>query len=217
VEQPVYLRVLIADDHPLVRQAIRATLQNAPDLVVVGEVSSGPELIPAVERLEPDILILDLSMPDHNPAAATRELRRLRPQLRILVLTAYSDEAYVFGLLEAGVRGYVLKEEESEAVMAGVRAVAKGETWFSQKVMAQVVAKSYPATESEMEQPLLSERELEVLRLVGKGYSNRNIAQQLVITEDTVKKHLSRIMQKLHVSTRLQAVVVAAQRGLMDI
>jgi len=199
------------------RQAIRTALEDEPDLMVVGEVGDGRGLIPAIQKFAPDILILDVSMPNHNAAAAARELGRLHPTLRILVLSAYSDEAYVFGLLEAGVRGYVLKEEEPEVIVAGIRAVAKGQAWFSQKVIAKILERNYPAAETETEQPLLTERELEVLRLAGKGYSNRQIARELVITEGTVKKHLSHIMQKLRVCTRLQAVMVALQRGLLQI
>ena len=204
------IRVLLADDHPVVRSGIRAELDGAEGIEVVGEASSGDEALRLVEELRPDVLVLDVVMPGMDGVEATCLLRERHPDLRILALSAYEDNEYVFGLLSAGAVGYVLKEEALDTVVEAIRAASRGETWLSKRVEEKVVRRAT----GEEEVPLTG-RELEVLRLMAKGWSNQRIAKELSITERTVRFHVENILTKLGVRSRTEAVVEGVKRGLV--
>ena len=205
------IRVLLADDHPVVRSGIRAELDGADGIEVVGEASSGGEALRLVEELRPDVLVSDVVMPGMDGVEATRILRESFPDLRILGLSAYDDNEYVFGLLSAGAMGYVLKEEALDTIVEAIRAASRGETWLSKRVQEKVVRRAIGKEEAP-----LTERELEVLRLMAKGWSNRQIAKQLFISEGTVKNHVTNIYAKLGVHSRAEAVAWAWQQGLVN-
>jgi NarL family two-component system response regulator LiaR len=207
------IKVLLADDHPALRAGIKGMLEQV-DIEVVGEAADGDEALRLAERLVPDVLVLDAVMPGLRAPQVIHRLRETRPDLRVLVLTAYDDNELVFGLLEAGAVGYVLKEEALETIEAAVRAVARGESWLSPKMAAKVMKEALGKEEAEEAIPL-SERELEVLRLMAKGWSNKRIAEDLSITEGTVKNHVTNIYAKLWVHSRAEAVAWAWQQGLV--
>ena len=202
------IRVLLADDHPVVRSGIKAELDSAHGIEVIGEASSGHEALRLVEELRPDVLVSDVVMPGMDGMEATRLLRESHPDLRILALSAYDDNEYVFGLLSAGAMGYVLKEEALDTIVEAIRAASRGETWLSKRVQEKVVRKAV----GEEEIPL-TERALDVLQLLAKGWTNARIAQELAVSERTVRYHLRNIYDKIGVSTRGEAIVWAVREG----
>ena len=210
------IKVVLADDHPALRAGIKGMLEKA-GIEVVGEAADGDETLRLAERLGPDVLVLDAVMPGLRAPQVIHRLRETRPDLRVLVLTAYDDNELVFGLLEAGAVGYVLKEEALETIEAAVRAVARGESWLSPKVAAKVMKKALGKEEAEEEAIPLSERELEVLRLVAKGWTNTRIAKELGIGERTVAFHVENLLAKLGADNRTEAVVEAIRRGWLAV
>jgi len=205
------LRVVLADDHPVVRAAVRNELQ-ASGIRVIGEAANGEDTLRLAERLQPDVLVLDIEMPGLNGLAVARRLRENRSTVPILVLSAYSHDVYVFGLLEAGATGYILKDEALETIVMAVRAAARGEPWFSPKVAAQVISRAI-GQGGKAPTPL-TEREVDVLRLIAKGLNNGHIAQQLCLSERTVKYHVCNIYSKLDVRSRGEAMLWAMQYQL---
>ena len=206
------IRVLLADDHAVVRKGVRELLEDEPDIAVVGEASNGQQAVELAVALRPDVVVMDVAMPELSGVEATKRIRSLAPEVRVLALTAYDDEPYVFGLLDAGVTGYVLKTAESHEVVRAVRATAAGQAALDPAVATRVVARArqpVPATES------LTERELEILRLAAHGLTNKQIGARLSISDRTVQNHLANIYAKLEVASRTEAVTVALQRGLI--
>jgi len=203
------LRVVLADDHPVVRAGIRNELQAA-GIKVLGEATDGEETLRLVERLQPDVLVLDVEMPGLNGLEVTRCLRETQPALPILVLSAYDHNSYVFGLLEAGATGYVLKDEALETIVMAVRRAARGEMWLSPRVAAKVTRRAT----GEGEEAPLTERELEVLRLLARGWDNRRIAEELAISKRTVRFHLGNIYEKIGVQSRTEAALWAVRHGV---
>ncbi len=199
------IRVLVADDHPVVRSGIKDELAKHPDLVVLGEAIDGDETLALARTLKPDVLLLDINMPGLQPVKVVRELAKLETGPQILVLSAYSDIEYVFEMLKAGVHGYLLKDEEPGRIAEGIRAVAAGQTWLSSAVAESIVK----GTVREGRQHQLSPREEEVLSLMAKGLSNEAIAGQLSISEGTVKNHVSNLYSKLGMRSRAEAVAWA--------
>lgn len=199
------IRVLVADDHPVVRSGIKDELAKHPDLVVLGEAIDGDETLALARTLKPDVLLLDINMPGLQPVKVVRELAKLETGPQILVLSAYSDVEYVFEMLKAGVHGYLLKDEEPGRIAEGIRAVAAGQTWLSSAVAESIVQ----GTVREGKQRQLSPREEEVLSLMAKGLSNEAIAETLSISEGTVKNHVSNLYSKLGVRSRAEAVAWA--------
>jgi len=212
----VSIRVVLADDHPVVRAGVKTFLEKEPDLRVVGEIAAGSEVETLTSHWQPDVLVLDVNMPGLDPVAATRRLKEQGPTLRILVLTAYDDDAYVTGLLAAGAMGYLLKEEALETLVAAIRAVARGESWLSQRIAGRLARRAVARVEGAEAEPLTS-REREVLHLLALGLSNDEIAGRLVISRRTVQNHVSNIYGKLGLASRAEAVLYAIRHGIADV
>ena len=206
------IRILLADDHPVVREGVRNRLAREKDLVVVGEASDGEEVLRQVCQLSPDVVLLDVAMPGPGAEAVMRGLRQVNPCPRVLVLSAFDDDEYVFGMLSAGVSGYVLKDERLTTLVDAVHAVSRGETWLSPRIASKVAQRAIGKRPGTAETPL-TDREREVLRLMAQGLENAEIGAALVIADRTVKFHVSNIYAKLGATSRTAAVVEAIRRG----
>lgn len=196
-------RILLADDHDLVRAGIRNALQDWPDLVVVGEVGDGPGLMKAIEQHHPDLLIIDVTMPQFEPIAAIRRIHQQHPQMRILVVSAHDDDVYVQGLLREGVNGYHLKDQPMGELRLAVERVLAGKRWVSSPLLDKLVQ---PQDIEAKEMPRLSPRQLDILRLLAAGLDNRALALRLGLSVKTVETHLTRLYRQLNVQSRLEAV-----------
>jgi DNA-binding NarL/FixJ family response regulator len=203
------IRVLVADDHPIVRSGIVALLQTAPDVEVVGEATSGLEAVDLALALSPDLVLMDLRMPGIDGDEATARILVARPSVRVLILTTYESDDSILTAIEAGASGYLLKAAPQEEILAGVRSVASGEVALAPSIAALLVQRLKSPT------PTLSPRETEVLTLVAAGQSNPSIAATLFISEATVKTHLLHVFEKLGVSDRTRAVTKAMELGLL--
>jgi DNA-binding NarL/FixJ family response regulator len=209
------IRVLLADDHVLVRQGIRQFLEDEADIEVIAEANDGAEAIRMVQEQQPDIAVLDIRMPEVTGVEATRRIKERFPKVRVLILTAYDDDPYVFALLQAGADGYVLKTASAEELVRAVRTVYKGQSALSPEIASKVVqqmASGKPAGAAEQVESL-TERELDVLRLAAQGKTNRAIGGELDISHRTVQGHLASIYGKLGASSRTEAVTEALRRG----
>ena len=205
------IRVLLVDDHAVVRQGLRAFLETQEDIAVVGEASDGPEAVARTRELAPDVVLLDLVMPGGDGVSAIRALRKQSPAARILVLTSFVDEAHVFAAVEAGAAGYLLKDVDPEALSAAIRRVNAGQAVLHPDAATRLLRHAAaPAG------PPLSRRQLEVLRLLAEGFANKQIALRLGIAEKTVKAHVSSILTKMNVADRTQAAVQALRGGLLE-
>lgn len=210
------LRVLIADDHPLFRNGLRTLLGAAPDVEVVGEAATGDDVVRLAATLQPDVVLMDIKMPALNGIDATRQLARETPQVRILVITMFEDDASVFSAMRAGARGYLLKDAEGEDILRAVRAVGLGEAIFSPAIATRVLAFfAAPRRAAPKEVfPMLTEREREILgQLVGRR-TNAEIAGGLGLTTKTVSNYVSNILGKLQVADRAEAVLRAREAGV---
>lgn len=210
------IRILIADDHAVVREGTRRILEQEPDLEVVGEAGDGEETVTMATGLKPDVAIVDISMPKLDGIEATRQIKASSPSVTVLILTAYDDEQFIFSLLEAGAAGYMLKSVRGRELIDAVRAVHAGESVLHPLIARKVLNRFVPATgKPKKEEPLetLSEREMEVLRLAAKGLSNQDIATDLCLSIRTVQGHLGHIFNKLQVGSRTEAVVRALREG----
>lgn len=210
------VRVVIADDHPMVRYGLRAVLDTHEQLTVVGEAQSGRELVDVVKAAKPDVVVTDLHMPDLNGAAATRLLLEQQPTLGVLILTMHDDDESVFEAMRAGARGYLLKGADRAELISTVLALARGETVFGPSVARRIVGFFLESTlkYSGNAFPSLTSREREVLDLVAAGQRNSQIAGELQLSEKTVRNHLSAIFTKLQVTDRSAAIVRAREAGL---
>jgi DNA-binding NarL/FixJ family response regulator len=207
--------IVIVDDHPIVRAGMRAILQSAADIEIVGEGMNGADALRLVADLRPDVLALDVQLPDLNGLVVTRQLCEKGTSTAILILTAHDDPQTIFGLLESGAVGYVLKDEALETLVNAVRTAARGETWLSPAVAGQVVRRAVAGPSSDAAETFfaLTPREVEVLRLIGRGLDNTAIAQELVLTKRTVQNHISNIYGKLNVTSRTEAALLAVRHG----
>ena len=204
------IRVLVADDHPIVRGGIVALLESADDLSVVGEASTGLQAVELALEHEPDIVLMDLQMPELSGAEATALILEQRPGIRVIVLTTYESDSAILQAIEAGASGYLLKAAPAGEILAGIRSVAAGDVALAPSIAAMLVNRvKAPAG------PTLSARETEVLALVAQGKSNPAIAQALFVSEATVKTHLLHVFEKLNVSDRTRAVTKAMELGLL--
>jgi DNA-binding NarL/FixJ family response regulator len=207
------IRVLVADDHPIVRGGIVNLLDTADDLEVVGEASDGEEAVRRVIELAPDLVLMDLRMPGLDGAAATARIVEAAPATKVLILTTYETDEHILGAIEAGASGYLQKAAPQDEILAGVRSVVAGETVLAPSIAAKLVSRVRAGAASAS--PTLSPRELDVLRLVADGRSNPEIARTLFIGEATVKTHLLHVFEKLAVSDRTRAVTRAMELGLL--
>ncbi|GCE48659.1 LuxR family two component transcriptional regulator [Thermosporothrix hazakensis] len=210
------ITVLIVDDHAIVRQGVRGFLEIQPDLLVVGEAGTGEESVHMAGELAPDIVLMDLVMSGIGGVEATRKVKQVSPHSQIIVLTSYYDDEYIFPALRAGALSYVLKDVSPEELADTIRKAARGESVLHPRVAARVVQEIRGVRRDTPNLFVeLSDRELEVLRLIADGLSNAAIAEKLVISEKTVKGHVSNILGKLHMVDRTQAAVYAWQQGLV--
>ncbi len=209
------ITVLIVDDHAVVRQGVRAFLETQPDLEVVGEAASGEEAVHLAAAYAPDVVLMDLVMPGTDGVEATRRLKEVSPRSQIIVLTSYHDDEHIFPAIRAGALSYLLKDVGPEELAAAVRRAARGEATLHPRVAARVIQELHALSEESSPFADLTERELEVLRLIAEGLSNGEIAARLTISEKTVKSHVSNILSKLHLADRTQAAVYAWKKGLM--
>jgi DNA-binding NarL/FixJ family response regulator len=206
------VRTLIADDHPIFRGGLR-TLLAADELVeVVGEAVNGSEAVAMAEELQPDVVVMDLQMPELNGIEATRQIVSRSPHVGVLVLTMFEDDDSVFAAMRAGARGYLLKGSEQDELLRAIRAVAAGEAIFAPAIAARLIG--YFSTNRANAFPQLTEREQEVLELIARGRNNQAIAEHLVLSLKTVRNHVSSIFNKLQVADRAEAIVKAREAGL---
>ena len=210
------ISLLLTDDHAIVRQGIRAFLELQPDLTVIGEADSGEAAVRMAAELVPDIVLMDLVMPGIGGVEATRQVKQASPHSQIIVLTSYHEDEYIFPALRAGALSYVLKDVGPDELANVVRKAARGESILHPRVAARVV-QELRGTRSDTPNIFteLSDRELDVLRLIADGLSNAEIANKLIISEKTVKGHVSNILSKLHMMDRTQAAVFAWQQGFV--
>jgi two-component system, NarL family, response regulator LiaR len=218
------IRLVLAEDHVVVRQGTKQLLQRYPDLEVVGEAADGEEAVAVVKSLQPDVAILDVRMPRMTGIEATRKIKAECPNVAILILTAHDDDEYVFALLEAGANGYLLKTAEIEELVKAIHAVNAGQPaldpLITRKVVSQFMSgKSLPDVMSQVgdEMDGLTSRELEVLQMVGQGLTNKEVAQRLFISDRTVQAHLSNIFSKLQVTSRTEAVMYGIRKGWITV
>ncbi len=213
---PDPIRVVIADDHAVVRKGIRELLEDEGDLDVVGEAGDGQQAVDLALALRPDVVLMDVRMPVLTGIEATRRIHADAPRVKILVLSAYDDQPYIFALLDAGAKGYVLKTAEGDEIVRAVRNVYHGRTALDPQILPAVVERAMGRAEGTAESAL-SERELEVLRLAARGLTNKQIGATLVISDRTVQNHLQNIFEKLQVRSRTEAVTAALRSGLITL
>src|SRR6201987_3028463 len=212
------IRVLMADDHAIFRDGLRKLLDGDEEIVIVGEAQNGAECIKLLAKLKPDILLLDLRMPDKDGLAVLEEVNFDQTPTRVIVLTAAEDDRDVVRAMRLGARGVVLKQSASDLLLKSIRKVADGEIWLDNRMTAEVIDAFKKSAESgqRREKPLLSEREKEIVQLVAQGFRNREIGEKLFISEQTVKNHLHNIFDKLGVSDRLELALYAIHHRLVD-
>jgi DNA-binding NarL/FixJ family response regulator len=208
------IRVVIADDHNVVRKGIRELLSDEDDIEVVGEARNGQEAVDLASALRPDVVVMDIAMPELTGVEATRQIRAAAPGVRVLVLTSYADDPYIYGLLDAGASGYILKTAESHEIVRAVRATAAGQSAIDPAVAPRLIARlTHPPSGGDT----LTERELDVLRRAARGLTNKQIGADLQISDRTVQNHLANIYAKLGVASRTEAVTAGLQRQLIKL
>jgi len=210
------LRVLIADDHPLFRAGLRAMLASVPDTELVGEATTGEEAVSLAADFQPDLVVMDVQMPETDGIEATRKITRYSPHINVLVVTMFEDDGTVFQAMRAGAKGYVLKGANYAETLRAIRAVGHGEAIFSPRVAVRLVdffSSIHPTTPPQAF-PELSEREREILDLIARGHKNPEIAKRLYLSPKTVRNHVSTILHKLQVADRAQAILRAREAGL---
>jgi len=210
------LRVLVADDHPMFRDGLRALLASTPDTELVGEATSGEEVVSLATRLQPDVILMDVQMPGVDGIEATRRIVQDSPHVRVLVVTMFEDDATVFAAMRAGARGYLLKGANYKEMLRAIVAVGNGEAIFSPKLAVRLMdyfTGIRPAVRPQVF-PELSDREREILDLIAQGHKNPEIAKRLYLSPKTVRNHVSNILSKLQVVDRTQAIIRAREAGL---
>ncbi len=213
------IRVLLADDHAFVRESIRQFLEKESDLEVVGEACDGEQLIALADQLEPDVIIADVAMPNINGIEATRQIKAQHPSVAILILTAYDFDQYVFALLEAGASGYLLKDICAQELISGVYATYRGDSVLHPTIARKITQRFRNSGKSHEAQglDLLTDREIDVLRLAAQGKGNKEIADELTLSVRTIESHVGHIFNKLQVNSRTEAVILALKRGWVSL
>lgn len=218
LEQSHVIRVLLADDHALVREGTRRLLETESDVEVVAEAASGEEAVDAVKRLRPNIAIMDIAMPGMGGIEATRAIKNSCPETAVLVLSAYDDEPYLMALLEAGAAGFLLKNVHGQELINAIRAVSRGESVLQPSLAEKIMRRLSVGTDSvQRSTDLLSEREFDVLRLAARGLPNKEIARRLGLSIRTVHSHLANIFMKMQVGSRTEAVLLALRQGMITL
>ena len=210
------IKVLIADDHAVVREGTRRILEQEPDMVVVGEAGDGEEAVNLAKSLKPDVAIIDIAMPVLDGIEATKRIKASQPSINVLILSAYDDDQFIFSLLEAGAAGYLLKSIRSRELIDAIRAIHSGESVLHPSIARKVLNRFVTTSgkpEGQETPGVLSDREMEVLKLAAKGLSNQDIAEKLCLSIRTVQGHLGHIFNKLQVGSRTEAVVRALKEG----
>ncbi len=212
------IRVLLADDHTILRAGLKMMLNAQPDIEVVGEAQDGRQAIQEAQRLQPDIVLMDITMPDINGIEATRQIKRLLPDIRVLMLTMHEHDEYVFQALQAGASGYMLKEAADTELITALRVIKSGQFYLSPTAQSVVVGDYLQRVRTGEERDSyssLTEREREILKLVAEGYTNNQIAERLIISPKTVDTHRTHIMDKLNMHSRAELIKYAMRRGLL--
>lgn len=211
------LRILVADDHPIFRTGIKALLQAAPEMELVGEATTGDTAVELAARLQPDVVLMDIKMPGLNGIEATRQIVHTSPQIRVLVVTMFEDDASVFTALRAGARGYVLKDIDQDDLIHAIQAVGRGEAIFSAAIATRLID-YFAAPQVVVPRdlfPTLTDREREILVLIAQSHTNAEIGRQLMLSPKTVSNYVSNILGKLQVADRAQAILRARDAGLV--
>jgi two-component system NarL family response regulator len=216
------IKVLIADDHRVVREGLSAILKTRPNLEVVGEAQDGQEAVEKTRALEPDVILMDVSMPRMGGVEATRQIKREFPHIGIVALTMYEEQQYIFDLVRAGATGYLLKDSDSAQIVAAIEAIYRGESLIHPSVASKILAEFSALAQKKGKRPSwvehdLTDREITVLRLVADGKTNKEIANSLNLSEKTVKNHVRNIFHKLQVFDRTQAAILAIRKGIIDL
>ena len=211
------IRVLIVDDHAIIRKGVKAVLDLVEDIELVGEAENGKLAIKMDSDLHPDVILMDLMMPEMDGIACIREIKAQRPEARILVLTNFAGEDMIFPAIKAGAMGYHLKDSSPETLEEAIRQVFKGEPSLHPLIAKKVLEELHESPENQETYETLTKRELEVLNLVAQGFENRDIAKQLVVSEATARTHVSNILGKLHLASRTQAALYALREGLASL
>src|SRR5262249_49706018 len=209
------ITVLLVDDHTIVRQGVRTFLELQPDILVIGEAETGADAVRLVGEYAPDVVLMDLKLPEMDGIEATRKVVEISPRTQVIVLTSYHEDEHIFPAIRAGAISYVLKDIRPAALADAVRKAATGEAVLHPRVARRLVEELKGAHAAADALAALTEREVEVLRLVGEGLSNAEIAARLIISEKTAKSHISNILSKLHLADRTQAAVYAWREGIM--
>lgn len=211
------IRILIADDHQLVRQGLVALLSVKPGVEVVGQAENGAKAVELAHSLNPDIILMDLLMPGKNGIEATREIKSDNPDARILIITSFAEDENVYQAIKAGALGYLLKDSSPQELMQAIHDVCNGRMSLHPNIAMKLIEELNRPTENPTTEEPLTEREVEVLKQVAKGHSNQEIAEKLIVSERTVGAHVSNILSKLHLANRTQAALYALRKGFTDL
>ena len=211
------IKILIADDHPVVREGLFAMLSREPDFDVVGDAKDGVEAVNKVKELSPDVVLMDLRMPELDGVEAMNQIKSAKPDTNFIILTTYSDDDYIFRGIEAGARAYLLKDAPREELFKAIRAVHRGESLIQPVVASKLLDRFTELSRRGTSSDDLSEREIEVLQLMATGAANKEISAQLSISQSTVKTHITNIFQKLGVNDRTEAVTQALKKGIIHL
>lgn len=216
------IRILIADDHRVVREGLAAILKSRSDMDVVGEATNGFEVIEKAKALKPDVILMDISMPQMNGVEATQAIRKISPEIGIVVLTMHDDDATIFDLVRTGVHGYLLKDADSSEIIKAIRSIYKGESMIHPSIARKILGEFSQLGPAHTKKPPrqaynLSAREVDVLRRIAKGKTNKEIASELQLSEKTVKNHVRNIFHKMEVYDRTEAAIKGVREGIIDL